>query len=175
MNNTEALKLAQAYIQANEPCDLSWESDPACAFWFNGNPEADEHFHVFATRGDGSLLALWKKSGAALDSCPVVLLGGEGELAVLGDDVARALALMATIGSVDFQVFVNAGAKDDEGAVDEPSDAGEDKVLEPDDAFAEWTKTTLGVERPRRVAKTLIAAMKRHEGLVKLARGLVKR
>ncbi len=172
MTNGQALEQLERYLSEHEPSDLSWSASPDCAFWFD-NAAANDQFHVFASRGDGSLVAVWKKSGPELDGCPVVVLGGEGELAVLGADVASALAVIAKVGTNDFMVFIN--VTDDEArAVHEASDADEAKVLAPDQAFATWVSKTLGAEMPHNLSKALRANMKAHPGLIKLARGLVK-
>jgi hypothetical protein len=171
MTNTQALELARAYIQEHEPCDLSCEEDAACDFWFSGNAKANQHFHVFASRGDGSLLAVWKVKAEGLDGNPVVVLGGEGELAVIGTDVASAMAFMARLGGVDFLIFINV-ADDDVHAVDEQEDKDEAPVLEPDEEMAAWVDKTLHARAPKNLSRALIANMKAHPGLVKFARSL---
>jgi hypothetical protein len=173
--NSKALALAREYIEENEPCDLSWEEEGDATEWFGGNEQANQHLEVFASRGDGSLLALWKRNGVDKEAAPVVLLGGEGELAVLGGSVPEALATLAAIGTLDFMIWVNV-TDDDEEAIappDEDEEEDEDDAfeLEPDEEFADWVEETFGrrVEDP---GEAMRAAMKKHPGFVKFARGL---
>ncbi len=79
--------------------DVTFEAKPAVDFWFaGGSKRPNDVFRCFATTGDGSLVAEWNADGQGFDAAPVVFLGSEGHLAVLGANVPEALALFARCG-----------------------------------------------------------------------------
>jgi hypothetical protein len=71
----------------------SW-TDRLNDFWIEEGSDLAEQFGIFIGIGDGSDVALWNRGGAP-DTWPVVLIGGEGEMAVLADDFAGFLARVA--------------------------------------------------------------------------------
>ncbi len=165
MKNSDALRILKPYLDDNSPSDLSWSANPDCDFWFSGNKLANQLFHVFATRSDGSLIAVWKKDGLDFELCPVVLLGGEGELAVLGDNVAHAVALMAKLGSMSFMVFIKT-TENEKDAISVSSDEEEASLLEPDEEFCQWVQANLQTESPRNLSLALSKNIARHPGLI---------
>lgn len=72
----------------------SW-ADRFSDFWIEEGSDLAEQFGIFVAIGDGSDVALWNRGGAP-DTWPVVLIGGEGEMVVLADDLAGFLARVAS-------------------------------------------------------------------------------
>ncbi|HET9747860.1 MAG TPA: hypothetical protein VFS06_01025 [Casimicrobiaceae bacterium] len=104
MSNTKAIAALRAFCKNAESPQLgdTWPSAPKetnVEFWFaNKSKAANQHFQQFASTGDGSLLALWKVRKATWDNAPVVFLGSEGDLEILGGNVADTIALLARCG-----------------------------------------------------------------------------
>ena len=68
-------------------------------FWFANNGEtANQHLHQFASTGDGSLLAIFSLAGNEFATGPVVFLGSEGDVHVIGGDVLSSVAVLALAG-----------------------------------------------------------------------------
>ncbi|HVI00820.1 MAG TPA: hypothetical protein VM869_19015 [Enhygromyxa sp.] len=73
------------------------ESDGDIKAWLGALPSDGTRFIVFAQDGTGSLFCLWLRPGHDdVEAAPVVYLGSEGELGVLGKDPAAFLELVAS-------------------------------------------------------------------------------
>jgi hypothetical protein len=73
------------------------ESDGDITAWLGALPRDGTRLIVFAQDGTGSLFCLWLRPGRDdVDSAPVVYLGSEGELGVLGKDPAAFLEFVAS-------------------------------------------------------------------------------
>lgn len=72
-------------------------SDDDIKSWLGALPRDGTRFVVFAQDGTGSLFCLWLRPGHDdIDTAPVVYLGSEGELGVLGKDPAAFLEFVAS-------------------------------------------------------------------------------
>lgn len=65
-------------------------------YWIEEGAELSEKFAILLPIGDGGDIALWNRDGGPSSQWPVVLIGGEGEAAVLADSFAGFLARIAT-------------------------------------------------------------------------------
>lgn len=73
------------------------ESDDDIKSWLGALPRDGTRLVVFAQDGTGSLFCLWLRPGHDdVDTAPVVYLGSEGELGVLGKDPAAFLEFVAS-------------------------------------------------------------------------------
>lgn len=72
----------------------SW-TDRFNEYWIEEGSDLAERFAQILPIGDGSQIALWNRSGGAATQWPVVLIGGEGEAAVLADSWNGFLARIA--------------------------------------------------------------------------------
>jgi hypothetical protein len=73
------------------------ESDGDIKAWLGALPKDGTRFIVFAQDGMGSLFCLWLRPGHKdVETAPVVYLGSEGELGVLGKDPAAFLEFVAS-------------------------------------------------------------------------------
>jgi len=102
MGNLDTIAAWTAWAKEHDvyPGDTYPSEEANVDFWFAaGGDQANEHFYQFASTGDGSLLAIYSEAGKAFDTGPVVLLGGEGDVHVLGDGVLSALAVVARAGA----------------------------------------------------------------------------
>jgi hypothetical protein len=114
-------------------------ADPEVSFWFASNSKtANRFFHVFASGGDGSLLAIWSEDGDAFDDAPVVLLGHEGDVYLLADDVPHALALVAASGE-NFEAAVL-----------------EEEETVPDAALTAWLHAAYNLPLPEGLVRDLV-------------------
>jgi hypothetical protein len=78
------------------------ESDSDIKAWLGAVPKDGTRFIVFAQDGTGSLFCLWLRPGHKdVETAPVVYLGSEGELGVLGKDPAAFLEFVASGMSFD--------------------------------------------------------------------------
>lgn len=78
------------------------ESDGDIQAWLGALPSDGTRFVVFAQDGTGSLYCVWLRPGHDdVDKAPVVYLGSEGELGVLGKDPAAFLEFVASGMSFD--------------------------------------------------------------------------
>lgn len=79
-----------------ELCDPA-ESDDNIEAWLGALPSDGTRFIVFAQDGMGSLFCSWLRPGHDdVETAPVVYLGSEGELGVLGKDPAAFLEFVAS-------------------------------------------------------------------------------
>lgn len=79
-----------------ELCDPS-ESDDSVTAWLGALPSDGTRLIVFGQDGTGSLYTLWLAPGHDdVETAPVVYLGSEGELGVLGKDPAAFLEFVAS-------------------------------------------------------------------------------
>ncbi|MBI2708568.1 MAG: hypothetical protein HYX34_02590 [Actinobacteria bacterium] len=81
--------------QAGQPfgsLDGDWIDD----FWIDYGSDLSDYVTVFLVLGDGSRIAVWHDVDADLDRRPVVLIGSEGQLGVLGATTAHFLMKLAT-------------------------------------------------------------------------------
>jgi len=106
---------------------------------------ANAHFQAFAHTGDGSLVAVWAAEGKTFENGPVVLLGSEGDVYVLAENVPNALALFASIGRDGLDAAVEYG-----------TDA------EHDDAMTAWVAKTFGIVARGKTHRLVKAAGKAH-------------
>jgi hypothetical protein len=146
MNNVQAIELWKKWVEENEayPGDVTVADEPKVDFWFAKNgKEANRFFLCFANGGDGSLLAVYSKTGK-FESGPVVHLGHEGDTFVIAGDVPGALALAAASGDSYEQAIYY----DDDLALDEP--------------FADWLRETFDVNPPKSVSAAVKAAGAKH-------------
>ena len=157
--NAKAIGLFTKYVATHDDAafgDVYPSKQKVVDFWFANNTKAaNKHFQQFATSGDGSLIVMWN-TGKGFAKAPVVFLGGEGELAILGAGVADALALLARCGTEVVDRALSYGAEPD----DEPS------------AATLWVETTFGrrvTAQPNKAA----AAFGKQLGLAKL-KALIK-
>lgn len=73
------------------------ESDENIEAWLGALPRDGTRFIVFAQDGTGSLFCSWLRPGQdSIEAAPVVYLGSEGELGVLGKDPAAFLEFIAS-------------------------------------------------------------------------------
>jgi len=72
----------------------SW-TDRFNEYWIEEGSDLAERFAQIVPIGDGSQIALWNRSGGPAAQWPVVLIGGEGEAAVLADSWNGFLARVA--------------------------------------------------------------------------------
>jgi hypothetical protein len=79
-----------------ELVDLA-ESDDNVKSWLGSLPTDGTRLIVFAQDGTGSLFCVWLRPGQTdVESAPIVYLGSEGELGVLGKDPAAFLEFVAS-------------------------------------------------------------------------------
>ena len=64
-------------------------------FWTDNGSDLSEFFTFFLVLGEGSRVGVWHGTNAPVDDHPVVLVGSEGELEVLGSTVTHFLARLA--------------------------------------------------------------------------------
>lgn len=64
-------------------------------YWTEEGADLSERFAIILAIGDGGDIALWNRDGGPSSHWPVVLIGGEGEAAVLADSLAGFLACIA--------------------------------------------------------------------------------
>ena len=149
IGNAKAIAALRAFVAKHDDVALgdTWPSDATnVEFWFaNKSTEANQHFQQFASTGDGSLLAVWNRDRKGFESGPVVFLGSEGDLAVLGSNVADAIALMARCGSEVLDQAIQYGAEPPE-----PS------------ATTAWVETTFGRSLAIAPDKAVAAAGRAH-------------
>lgn len=151
MNNLEAIDAWFSWAESNgTPGDTFPSTDEtAVDFWFAANGEsANQHLRQFASTGDGSLLAVYSESGNSFEAGPVVFLGGEGDLHVLGDSVLEALAVVARVGADGLDSAISYG----------PDGPG-------DDAMAGWL-AELGVSAVDDLKGAIAAATDRHRSVI---------
>jgi hypothetical protein len=149
-NNLDVIDAWRAWVRETDaaPGDTYPSEDSSVHVWFEGD-QANEYFHCFASTDGGSLLAIWSREGGAFEDAPVVFLGGEGDLHVLGDDVLQALALVARAGAESLDAVLQDGEEED--------DADED--------LSAWLEEEYDIGVPESVEKAVKRATKRHPGL----------
>lgn len=149
-NNLDVIEAWKAWVAETDasPGDTYPSEDSNVDAWFEGD-HANEHFHCFATTDDGSLLAIWSREGGTFEDGPVVFLGGEGDLHVLGDDVLQALAVVARAGAESLDAVLEYGEEEDDA----------------DDALGGWLEENYDIGVPESVEKAIKRAKKRHPGL----------
>ena len=158
LSNQDAIAAFAKFVKQHDSVQLgdTWPSDATNVdFWFaNRTAVANDHFRQWASTGDGSLLALWKTDpkDKNFEKAPVVFLGGEGDLAVLGANVADVLALLERCGSEVLDNAIQYGC-------DAPDGDGPERA---------WVETTLGRridDQPKKVVsaagKTLLPKLKK--------------
>ncbi len=62
------------------------------AGYSDGGIELVKYFGLFMSLGEGSMLAYWFYEGCDRQNAPVVMLGSEGELAVIGNSIEEVIA-----------------------------------------------------------------------------------
>lgn len=101
-------------------------SDRAINAWFGALPGDGTRFIVFAQDGTGSLYCVWLRPGHDhIETAPIVYLGSEGELGVLGKDPTAFLEFVASGMSFDGHAgsfFDPLEGEDDEDYVTETLD-----------------------------------------------------
>lgn len=135
MNNLEAIEAWKGWVADSENAagDMSpSEEVDEHKHWFHEKADAAaKHFRSFASSGDGDIVALWSESGKDdFKSSPVVVLGGEGQLAWVAPSAAEAIALFAAAGSEMFTAMLSYGD------------------MEKDDELATFVEKKLGVKVP---------------------------
>ena len=101
MSNLDVVQAWRGWAQENDVFsgDTYPSEESNVDFWFADNGEtANQHLHQFASTGDGSLLAIFSQEGNEFTKGPVVFLGSEGDIHVLGADVLSAVAVLALAG-----------------------------------------------------------------------------
>jgi hypothetical protein len=133
MDNLKAIDAWKNWSSENENYagDVSPADPSEGNFWFReGAKEAARHFHVFATGGDGSMIAVYSKDGASFAKGPVVHLSHEGEVYIVAEDVPHALGVIAASGENYEMVMYG---EETEGT---------------DEALSAWLKETFDVKPP---------------------------
>jgi hypothetical protein len=112
---------------------------------------AKQHFRIFAQTGSHSAIAMWAEEPDQFGHAPVVLLGHEGALHVLADNVLRTLALIAA-GGDDFEAAVN----------------GYTAAEKPNAPLAAWLQANYDVRPPAGHIPDLVASAGGRHGIDRL-------
>jgi hypothetical protein len=119
-----------AEFELRDPAD----SDSDIQAWLGALPSDGTRFVVFAQDGTGSLYCVWLQPGHdEVETAPIVYLGSEGELGVLGKDPAAFLEFVASGMSFDGHG----------GSFFDP-DEGDEEALARREQVAEWVKQRTG-------------------------------
>lgn len=125
-------------------------------FWIEEGADLSERFAVLVPIGDGGDIALWNRDGGPSSQWPVVLIGGEGEAAVLADSFAGFLARLA------LPQFEDGGAGDsDHDAYTWSEFQGDDEQTGAARAAEAAARKALGVWLRRQTGQDDLAALAR--------------
>jgi len=92
-NGLEDAEVEHSEFELRDPA----ESDDDITAWLGALPSDGTRFIVFAQDGTGSLFCVWLRPGhESVETAPIVYLGSEGEVGVLGKDPAAFLEFIAS-------------------------------------------------------------------------------
>ena len=142
MNNLEIISAWITWARVHD-C-FPGDTHPTTSNEIVGSYPVSPYLHVFAETGDGSLLVIWSNE-CTFEQGPVLLIGAEGGVCLLGGSVAEALAIVAAAG-------------DDvlDSAIEHGFDDG------PNQALADWLYEQYDVGIPMDVSAALRACQETH-------------
>ncbi len=118
-----------------ELCDPE-ESDANLRAWLGGLPKDGSRVVTFTQDGTGSYFGIWLRANHAdVEAAPVIYLGSEGELGVLGKDPRAFIELLGS--AMTFDGHAGSFFSTDDDA---------DYVIERRERTASFAKQTLGLD-----------------------------
>ena len=151
------LDIEQPEFELRDPA----ESDDDIQAWLGALPSDGTRFVVFAQDGTGSLFCLWLRPGQAdVETAPIVYLGSEGELGVLGKDPVAFLEFVASGMTFNGHSGSFFDPLEDEEDEDEVAEAKRRRA-----AVAAYLKRSAGVTKLRDPAQVRAEAEAAHPDL----------